>query len=131
MHLVTRLPMTQRPQSVEHRSFTGVEALTCTSQPLQPTRSFTYSALQAPSRIHATTSTKFFNAMPRHPNTRQTQERGARGQAAQGAHCRRTLIPSKKACTRPCNQLEPTENPYRKGKKSWTVSELPSYACAR
>src|SRR5258706_14877452 len=71
MRLVIRLTMTQRPPSVEHRSFTGVEVPTSTSQPLQPTRSFTYSALQALSRNHALTSTKFLNAKPCHPNTRQ------------------------------------------------------------
>src|SRR5258706_8969676 len=103
MCLITRLSMTQQPLSIELRSFTGVEVPRCTSWPSQPTQSFTYSALQAPSRNHAMTLTKFLNAMPRHPNTRQIQERGARGQVTQGAHCRRTLLPSKKACTHPCN----------------------------
>src|SRR5258706_8339212 len=103
MRLGIRLSKTQRLLSVEHRSFTGVEEPTTTSRPLQPTRSFTYSALQVPSRNQAKTSTKSFNAMPHQPNTRQLREQGARGQDAQGDHCWRTSLPSKKACTRPCN----------------------------
>src|SRR5258706_9833160 len=87
MRLAIRLSKTQRLLSIEHRSFTGVEEPTCTSWPLQPTRSFTYSALQAPSGNHVKTSTKSLNTKPCQPNTRQLWERGARGQDAQGDHC--------------------------------------------
>src|SRR5258706_11987247 len=131
MHLAIRLTKTQRLLSVEHGSFTGVEEPSSTSRPLQPTRSFTYSTLQAPSRNYAKALTKSLNAMPRQPNTRQIQEQGAQGQDAQGDHCLHTSFPSKKACNRPCKQLAPIENLYHEVRKSWTVSGLLSYACAR
>src|SRR5258706_8549460 len=102
MRLAIRLSKTQRLLSIEHGSFTGVEGPSSTSRPLQPTRSFTYSALQVPSRNYAKASTKSLNAMPRQPNTQQLQEQGVRGQHAQGDHCLRTSLPSKKACNHPC-----------------------------